>query len=406
MKGYKMFVSLIAAVTLVAMLATLSGASMAAPKRTLSVMMGLGEEEWRVMRQYVFPKFEEMYGCEIKAYQVEAQDTVRKLEAMHKAGKMEIDIITQDNMQLAVLVDKGLVEDLSAYRSMIPKTVIPALIPVGEFDGKLYFMPYRPNVEIVYYNEAKFKQYGLNPPRTWDELLKVAKFLKEKEGIGRVAIKATLDANTTCHLFDFIKQAGGDPLVLNDAGCVKAFTFLQELWPYLSPDSKLANWNTMNSYIATESVYLGANWPFGVNVIVKDGGKKEIKCYSGWTGPVRESHVLGGEVIGIPVGSPNKDLAIKFMEYLMSKEVQEILVAKMAWPSCRSDAYGQVEEWQKPYFAAVNEALKHAEPRPNIVYWADFEKILLNAFREIVMEGKAVKPTLDKYAAQLAAIKK
>lgn len=383
-----------------------AGSGLAQAGNVLSVVMGLGEEEWKVMRAEILPPFEKANNCKIQAYQMEAADAVKRLEAMHRAGKMEVDIITQDNMQLAVLVEKGLVEDLSGYRNKIPASIIPALIPVGEFGGKLYFMPYRPNVEIVYYNETKFNQYGLKPPTNWNELLAVAKAFKEKEGIGRVAIKANLSGCTTCHLFDFIRSAGGDPLVLNDEGCVKAFTFLQELWPYLSPDSKLANWDRMNKFVATESVYLGANWPFGVNVIIKDGGKKNIKTYHGWTGPVKESHVLGGEVIGIPVGAKNKDLAVKFMEYPMSKEVQEKLVSKMGWPACRSDAYGTVEDWQKPHFEAVNEALKHAAPRPNIVYWADFEKVLLDAFRETVMEGKPVKATLDRYADRLAKIKR
>jgi len=366
--------------------------------KVLRVSMALGESEWEIMKEKVFPIFEEKYNAKIEPLQIEASDLITKLEAMNKANKMEIDIITQDNMQLAQLVDKGLVEDLSEYRDMIPDEVIDSLIPVGEFNGKLYFMPYRPNVEINLYNEKKFNEYGLKPPTTWEELLEVAKTFKEKEGIGRVAIKGTLDGNTTVQLFEFIRQAGGDPLVLNDEGSIKAYTFLKELWPYLSPDSKKADWNTMNKYLATESVYYGANWPFAVNVIVRDGGKEEIKPYESFAGPVKKSKVLGGEVIGIPVGSPNKELAFEFMKFLMSKETQEILVTEMGWPSSRTDAYGKVEDWQKPYFEAIKEAIKVSEPRPNVTYWDTVDKALNDALREIAIEGKDVKTTLDKYA--------
>ncbi|MGE5598501.1 MAG: extracellular solute-binding protein [Bacteroidota bacterium] len=375
-------------------------------QKKLTVLMALGEDEWKVMRAAILPPFEKEYGCRVEAYQVESSDAIRKLEAMAAAKKMEVDLITQDNMLLAQLVEKGLVEDLSEYRELIPETILKSLLPVGEFRGKLYFLPYRPNVEIAYYNETKFKKYGLQPPKNWDELLVVAKTFKEKEGIGRVAIKADLSSCTTVHLFDFIRQAGGDPMKLNDAGCVRAFTFLQQLWPYCSPDSKKANWNYMNRFLATDSVYLGWNWPFGVNVIVKDGKKEEIKAYAGWAGPVKASHVLGGEVIGIPVGSPHRALAVKFAEYLLSREVQEKLVSQMGWPACRSDAYGKVEKWQQPYFAAVNAALETAEPRPNVTYWADFEKIILKAFRLSVLEGQPVKATLDAAAAELAPLKK
>ncbi|HBR28199.1 MAG TPA: sugar ABC transporter substrate-binding protein, partial [Firmicutes bacterium] len=194
------------------------------------------------------------------------QDTEKLLETRVRAKRMDIDLIAQDNMRLATLVEKGLVEDLSAYRALIPTTVYPSLVEVGEFDGKMFFLPYRPNVEIAFYNSAKFAQYGLEVPTTWDELFTVAKFFYEKEGVGRMAIKADLSPCTATHLFDFCRSAGGDPVVLNDQGCFEAFVFLQKIWPYLSPDSKTANWNFMNTHIATESVYLGQNWPFGMNV--------------------------------------------------------------------------------------------------------------------------------------------
>ena len=66
----------------------------------------------------------------------------------------------------------------------------------------------------------------------------------------------------------------------------------------------------------------------------------------------------------------------------MSKEAQEILVKENGWPSSRSDAYGQVEAWQQPYFDAVNEAIKVAEPRPNVTYWDTVDKALNDALRE------------------------
>jgi len=41
-------------------------------------------------------------------------------------------------------------------------------------------------VQIAYYNAEKFAQYSLQPPRTWSELLVVARTFYEKEQIGRV----------------------------------------------------------------------------------------------------------------------------------------------------------------------------------------------------------------------------
>ncbi|MFD0870795.1 Probable ABC transporter-binding protein DR_1438 precursor [Chlamydia abortus] len=373
-----------------------SGASGEQPKK-LTVTMALSEEEWAVMKQDIIPAFEKKHNAKIEALQVEAQDVVKKLEAMKQANKMEIDLIAQDVNNTSLLVSKGLVEDLSAYKDKIPGEAIEGLVTAGEFDGKTYFLPYRPNVEINYYNENKFQQYGLEAPKTWDELLHVAKTLKEKEQLGRVALKIKLTGDVI-EIVEFIRQAGGDPLVLNDEGTIKAYTYLQELWPYLSEDTLKASFSSTNSFLASESVYYAPNWPFGVNIIVKDGGKTEIKANAGFSGPEGAVKTLGGEVMGIPVGSSNKELALEFMEYLMSKEVQEQLITKLGWPSFRSDVYGEVEDWQKPYFEAVQEGLKVAKPLPNVPYWADVNKAINESLSEVVIDKKDVKETLDKYA--------
>jgi trehalose transport system substrate-binding protein len=369
--------------------------------RELTVMMGLAEVEWRVMRERVFPPFEAEHGVRLRLVQAEAPDAAKKLMAMHRAGRMEVDLITQDVLQLAPLVHAGVMEDLTPYREAIPPSALPHLVDVGTFDGAIYFMPYRPNVQIAYYHAEKFKAYGLHPPQTWDELLALAKRFHEVEGVGRVLLQGTLTPNTTTQVIEFIWAAGGDPLVLNDQGSVQAFTFLQRLAPYLAPETRRADWNTTNAFLATESVYLARNWPFGIRLLVQEAGKTQINVYQGWRGPKREAHVLGGEVIGIPQGARQREVALELMRYLMSKPVQEILVSSLAWPSFRSDAYGTVEAWQAPYFAVVQGALKQAHPRPQVGYWAQVDRSLTGAFREIVYEGQPVQATLDRYHREL-----
>jgi trehalose transport system substrate-binding protein len=368
---------------------------------TLTVMMGLAEVEWRVMREHVFPPFERQHQVSVRGVQAEAPDAAKKLIAMHRARRMEVDLITQDILQLAPLVQAGVMEDLSAHRRMIPETALSHLVDVGMFDGALYFMPYRPNVQIAYYQAEKFKAYGLQPPRTWDDLLAVARRFRGAEGVGRVALQGTLTPSTSTQVIEFIWGAGGDPLVLNDRGSVQALTFLQQLAPYLAPETRRADWNTTNALLATESVYLARNWPFGIYQLVQEAGKTQIHVYQGWQGPVREAHMLGGEVIGIPKGTAHRELALEFMRYLMSGPVQEMLVSHLAWPSYRDDAYGTVPPWQQPYFAAVQHALRHAQPRPRVSYWAHVDRALTGAFREIVYEAQPVEATLNRYHQEL-----
>ena len=369
--------------------------------QVITVTTALSEAEWKVMKEDIWPMFQRRYGIKVAAYTVEATDLGKVLKGMVKAGRVEIDVFCQDNMRLAELVDLGVVEDLSRYRGQIPENVLPALVEAGVFSNKLYFMPYRPNVQIVYYNPLKFEKYKLNPPKNWDELLEVAKRFHAQEGMGRILFKASGGAPTTAQLYEWIASAGGDPFSFNDKGCVATFEFLQELWSYCHPDSKKAKWDTTNEFIAKEVAYIGQNWPFGVPIIVKDWNKKWLKTYGGWEGPEKEVHIIGGEVVGIPKGSPNKRLALKYISFLHSKEVQEILMAKLAWPSIRDDASGKVEGWLVPHFESVTEALKHGIFRKNVSYWSEFDGLLNDAFTRIVIKGEKVKPVLDEYSRKM-----
>jgi len=233
----------------------------------------------------------------------------------------------------------------------------------------------------------------------------VAQTLKDKEGVGKVAIQGSAGDSLAVTVFEFVKQAGGDPLVLNDPGSVQAFEFMQKLEPLMTPEYRTAKFDTMNTILSNDTAYLGTNWPFGISVIVQKNGRKDIKAYHGWRGPAKESHVLGGEVLGIPVGAPNKDGALKLAEFLMSKDTQGQLLSKLGWPPMRTDAFRTVPDWQQEYFQAVQAALKNVDARPNVPYWEDASRAMNDAFRDVVQQKQPAKETLDKYAAAIQRAK-
>lgn len=363
----------------------------------LNFAIPLAEEEWQVFREKVFKPFEKKTGIKINGIQMENKDMENKLEALQKANKKEIDLFAPSTVYLPGIISKGLAEDLTG-QVKIPAEIPQNLYNEFQFEGKVSFIPLRPNVQTNYYNEKKFSQYGLSTPQNWDELLNVAKTLYEKEGVGRVALQAASGSALTITALEYIRSAGGDPLVLNDAGSVEAFTFLQKLWKYVSPESKRADFNVVNELLSTDSVYYGSNWPFCANVVVKDGGKSEVKSYVGFKGPKGISKVTTTTVIGVTKGTEHKKEAIQFMEYLMSKEVQNTLFAEIGWAPARSDAFGEIADWQKPYVKDVQEALKYAQSRPIVSYWSDVDKAINDAFKEIVINGTSdIKGTLDKY---------
>lgn len=369
--------------------------------KTLRVSVALQETERGVFEDVIIKGFKDTTQGDVEVITIESEDVIKTLQAQVQSGNIEIDLLTQDNNSLAPLVANQLVEQLPDAEQTMPASTIPALKEVLQFEGQYYFLPARPNVQITYYNENRFNEWSVQPPKTWDELTAAAKTIQEKSGVGKVSIQGVAGGAVGVTVTQFLWQAGGDPLKINTPEGAQAFQFMQGLKPYLTPQYPTATFDTTNTYILNESVVLAQNWPFGVNVIVDEGGKKEVKTYSGWAGPAGEFHVLGGDVFGIVKGTQNRDMALDFARYFMSKSVQEQLTAQLGWPAIREDAFGAVEEWQQPYFASIGEALGKAKARPNVTYWGEVEKVLTDAFNDIVTNGREVQPTLDSYQQKI-----
>src|SRR5262249_61559891 len=83
-----------------------------------------------------------------------------------------------------------------------------------------------------------------------------------------------------------------------------------------------------------------------------------FRVYAGWRGPARAAHVVGGDVLGVPAGvtGRRREAALALAAFLMSREAQQALVERNAWPSIRSDAYGTVPPALRGTFEAIREA--------------------------------------------------
>jgi len=375
------------------------------PSERIVFTVNLADEELIVFRD-ILDELEPELGAEVFLMNVDSSRYVARLDKMVASGDMKWDLIAVDNNMLGILAAKGLVEELSQYRQydeIVPKSLLPSLRPLLKFDGEFYFAPFRPNVKIAFYNEKKFAQYGLQPPRDWDELLKVAKAFKEREGVGRVAIQGDPGPAAAVTLFEFVVAAGRDPLTLDDDGSREAFAFLKELEPYLAPEYAETTFDTANELLIDDQVYLVSNWTFGIKVVVEDAGKKGIKAYSGWQGPEGAVHVLGGDVLAVPKGAPHPDKAVTLIELLLSRESQQALLSQLRWVPVRLDAYDASPPELAPYFQAVDEALSFAVLRPTEPQWAMVESVLDGAFGGLIREGED-SASLEEYCASLREI--
>jgi trehalose transport system substrate-binding protein len=370
----------------------------------LTFAISLAEDEKDAVRE-VLERFTRETGVSVSVAAVTGDDLPEKLKVEVRAGRLTIDLFAKDTLALRVLVDEGLVEELSDVA--IPEGVLHAMVP-EPVDGKRYFLPFRPNVQVTYVNRTRFQHAAVTPPRTVDELRAVACALKSSAGgVPKVTLPLAEGGAAGVTITEWIVAFGGNPLLLNDPGSLRAFEFLRSLWAegLLARESLLAKYDTQVDYLQGETAWLASNWPFTSKVFAEQDILKRFDVYAGWRGPVRAAHVLGGDVLGIPkgIGGRRREAALALASFLMSREAQEVLVARNAWPSIRDDAYGGVPAQQRETFDAIQQALANAIRRPDVAYWADVTEAMNEAVQRILVRGEPAAAVLDALHARIEA---
>jgi trehalose transport system substrate-binding protein len=369
----------------------------------LTFAISLAEDEKDAVRE-VLGRFTRETGASVTMVAVTGEDLPEKLKVEVRAGRPTIDLFAKDTLALRILVDEQLVEDLSDVA--LPEGVLSSMVP-DRVGGRQYFLPFRPNVQVTYVNRTRFSRAGVAPPTTVEELRTVARALKSAaHGVPKVTLALAQGAAAAVTITEWIVAHGGNPLVLNDPGSVRAFEALQALWAerLLARESLLAKYDTQVDYLQGETAWLAQNWPFTSQVFAEQDILGHFHVYEGWRGPVRAAHVLGGDVLGIPkgIGSRRKEAALALARFLLSRDAQQVLVAKNAWPSVRDDAYGGVPATQRETFDAIQQALTGAVRRPDVGYWAEVSEAMNEAVRRILERGEPPRPALEALHGQIA----
>ena len=212
-----------------------------------------------------------------------------------------------DNDILGILVQKGLVQNLSDYqpdealrRDVLFQGLREKLRKsLGEWpsiDGQDYFIPFHPDVKLLYYNDKL-----LSKPRTWHELERL--ILAHPE---RIAIQAHPGKAAAVTVFEWVTAMNGAPLNFEHPKTQEALTRLWNIAPSLWPGSKDLQFDTANSALITDRVAAVDNWTYGMKVVMAEFGKTHIKV----TALPGNVPVLGGDVLAIPTKAPDKKRAI------------------------------------------------------------------------------------------------
>ncbi|VYU45226.1 sn-glycerol-3-phosphate-binding periplasmic protein UgpB precursor [Clostridium tertium] len=221
-------------------------------------------------------------------------------------------------------IQDGLVTDLAPYIENETlkfdnyEDILPSLREAATIDGKIYGMPFNKSTEVIWYNKTLFDELGLKAPTNYDELVQVAKTIKEKKGIPGAGFDSLNNYYTT-----FLKSEGkifDNNFDVTSEESAKAFNYylegVKEGYFRIAGTDKYLSGPFGNE---TVGMYVGSN--AGENFVKQGVGDKFEVGAAPY--PTNASLQQGTDLYVFSSATPEqKTAAYEFLKFLTSKEKQ------------------------------------------------------------------------------------
>jgi glucose/mannose transport system substrate-binding protein len=223
--------------------------------------------------------------------------------------------------QFDELVSNGLLRDVDAmakagkWREIMPKPIVEAVVR----DGKFYAVPVNIHGQNwLFYNTKIFADNGLQPPKTFPELIETGEKLKAK-GIIPIALggqptwehnlfRAVIVGNGGADMF---RKLYGErsAAVLKDPKFKASVELFGKMRGLVDPGSPGRNWNDATALVITNkaAMHFNGDWAKGEFIAAGQTAGKEFGCTI--VGDGGQKIVIGGDVFVFPATKDKAQIA-------------------------------------------------------------------------------------------------
>jgi multiple sugar transport system substrate-binding protein len=306
-------------------------------------------------------------------------------------GDSPYDLVYMDVIWTAKFAAAGWLLDLSdRVTDKDLKVFLDKDVEAGRYKRKLYRIPLRSDVGMLYYRKDLLQQAGVKPPETFEELVKVSQELQKKKAAtwGYVWQGAQYEGLPAMFV-EILKGFGGfwinpdtNEVGLDKPEAIKAVEFLRNaIAQGISPPgvTTYREEDTRRLFVSGQTAFL-RNWPYVWSSANEDASKikgkvgiKPMVHIPGETGGA----CLGGWGMGISKTSKHPEEAWKAIQYFTSKEAQQRFTLETGNISSRRDLFADPQIVAKyPHYRQLQKVVESAVLRPSISQYAQASDIL------------------------------
>ncbi|MFF5178036.1 sugar ABC transporter substrate-binding protein [Micromonospora sp. NPDC000316] len=294
------------------------------------------------------------------------------------------------------------------------KDLLPDLVKNAQLDGKQYGVPWYAGVRAIYYRTDWFAEAGVQPPKTWDDLVSVAKAVQaKKKGTYGIA----LPGNSELPFYSFLWGAGGE-IASNQGGAWKSgYTTAEaqravKFWTDLVTVHKVAppaaaGWNEIDArtQFATGKAAMAFAGSWQQGAIKKDNPEIE-KVWGTFPIPGPDGKAApafaGGSDVAIWKDSARQDLAWDYLTVLLNKKNAQSFASSLGFFPVYKDLVAGDTYANDKVMAAFATTMQNTKLTPLTPKWVEVSrtKTVTQAMNSSVMKGQK---TVEKATADAAA---
>jgi len=286
-------------------------------------------------------------------------------------------------------VKTGFMEPITfLYKEEGWERVMPkGILEIVSYNGEYWSVPvniHRANV--LWYNKKIFNQFGLKPPKTFDEFFQVAEALKAK-GVIPFAL-GTKDGWEAAHIFEtvLIGKLGAEgykglwtgKTKWSDPRVTDALETFAKMLKYVNSDHPARTWDEACALIVEgkAAMTIMGDWAVGYFYA------KNFKDF-GWVLAPNNEGIFDAlsDSFGLPKGVKNRENVVAFLRILGSKEAQEAFNLKKGSIPARIDVNKDLfPEYQR---SAMEDWQKHVIV-PSVMHGAAAPESWVTEFKDVI----------------------
>ena len=354
------------------------------------------------------PAFEAEHNVTCEVLDLAEDDLHSKiaLDAMNKEGAYDLCMV--EGSWMAEFTANNVLANLSEMGYSFDDDIIPATTDICMVDGDIYLAPYFGNVTVMLYNKQLIADAGY-APEDIDTFADLKDIAEKTNAAGKKGflIRGGSGDNIVSDFIPHLLVHGGWVVDENNQPTVNTPEFKAAFQNYIDL-YKLGDTMDKDDIVAAidnGDAALGQGWPgWYVPTADSNANYTVIPTKLDDNDTPKNTSMYGVWTIGVCENSPNKELAVELLEYLMDPEVQLSTIDGGGVP-CRYSCLLNEDVLAKyPHLETVCGALETGVYRPVIEEWAEFTNILGTEMDSVIQGVKSMDQGLADAQSALEAL--